>query len=301
MNHDPHAIDDKLEAHHRQQLSALIDAELAPDQARYLLRRLDHDAGLRDRFERWQLAGDVLRGQVRRAAVPELGARIAAAIGAESATASVPVQAGTRRQAWTRWGGGTALAASLAAVALFVARPVATDPSQGPTAAPAAAIAMQALSTTGDTWVDAAPKAVEPQAALAPPPRPQPVLSRRSPASPMVASNRPARTPATVPVGMTGTVVDTGAALTATTNTNISANANANDPFASAMPLQSRPWPRAALAQPESNVYTARFGEPAASASFYPFEPSLPTPGDAPSHGAEHDRPDGPSSQDWQH
>ena len=95
MNPDPRSpdgssVDDKLELHHRLQLSALVDGELAPDQARFLLRRLEHDAGLRGRFERWQLGGDVLRGQVRRAAAPELGARIAAAIAAEIASARAP-------------------------------------------------------------------------------------------------------------------------------------------------------------------------------------------------------------------
>ena len=298
MNPDPRSpdgssVDDKLELHHRLQLSALVDGELAPDQARFLLRRLEHDAGLRGRFERWQLGGDVLRGQVRRAAAPELGARIAAAIAAEPATASLPMraQAGTRRQAWTRWGGGTALAASLAALAMFVARPVATDPSQGPVAVPAA-VAMQAQPATGDLPATvAAPMAVARQAPQA---RPQPVPARHSPASPMVASNRAARAPAALPVGVTDAVADTATAPAAATN--------ASDPFASATPLQSKPWPRAMLAQPEGNVYTARFGEPAASTSFYPFEPSLPAPVDAPSHGPQHDRPDdAPASLERQH
>ena len=72
MNHDPDPGHDKLDLHQRQQLSALVDGELAPDQARFLLRRLQHDAELSERFERWQLCGDVLRGQVRRTAAPEL-------------------------------------------------------------------------------------------------------------------------------------------------------------------------------------------------------------------------------------
>ena len=46
MNHDPDPGHDKLDLHQRQQLSALVDGELAPDQARFLLRRLQHDAEL---------------------------------------------------------------------------------------------------------------------------------------------------------------------------------------------------------------------------------------------------------------
>ena len=34
----------------RQQLSALVDGELAPDQALFLLRRLQHDVDLSERF-----------------------------------------------------------------------------------------------------------------------------------------------------------------------------------------------------------------------------------------------------------
>ena len=85
MNHDPDPGHDKLDLHQRQQLSALVDGELAPDQALFLLRRLQHDVDLSERFERWQLCGDVLRGQVRRTAAPELAGRIAAALAAAPA------------------------------------------------------------------------------------------------------------------------------------------------------------------------------------------------------------------------
>ena len=53
---------DKFEIHYRQQLSALIDGELPADEARFLLRRLQHDDELSGCHERWQLCGDVLRG-----------------------------------------------------------------------------------------------------------------------------------------------------------------------------------------------------------------------------------------------
>ena len=36
-------IIDKLDIHHRQQLSALMDGDLPADEARFLLRRLQHD------------------------------------------------------------------------------------------------------------------------------------------------------------------------------------------------------------------------------------------------------------------
>ena len=43
-------------------------------------------------------------------------------------------------------------------------------------------------------------------------------------------------------------------------------------------PLQARPWPRAALAAPSGRSYTAGFADPAATSSFYPFEPRLSHP-----------------------
>ncbi|HET6396322.1 MAG TPA: sigma-E factor negative regulatory protein, partial [Pseudoxanthomonas sp.] len=96
---------DRLEIHHRQQLSALVDGDLAPDEARFLLRRLQHDQELAGCYERWQLYGQALRGQVRDLAAPDFGARVAAAVQAEAATAAA-APSGARRATWTRWGGG---------------------------------------------------------------------------------------------------------------------------------------------------------------------------------------------------
>ena len=287
MSHDPDRIDDKLEHHHRQQLSALVDGELAPDEARFLLRRLEHDADLCGRFERWQLCGDVLRGQVRRAAAPDLGARIAAAIAAAPAAmpAAVPPQAAVRRrQAWTRWGGGAALAASVAAVAMFVGRPLATDPSHGP--APVAAV--QALPSTEAILADAAPAVVEAPVALQPQRRPAPVRAQREPAR-MVAARAPAASAA--PSILADAVADAGAQA-------LAAAPAPDDPFASPVPLQARPWPRAVLAQPAGSTYTAGFGEPAASGSFYPFEPRLPTQAGPPPSAAEGDGRPAPADRE---
>ncbi|NZA26934.1 sigma-E factor negative regulatory protein, partial [Luteimonas sp. SJ-92] len=60
---------DKLYLYHRQQLSAMLDGELSPDQARFMLRRLQHDVELASCWERWQVCGDVMRGQ-RNALLP---------------------------------------------------------------------------------------------------------------------------------------------------------------------------------------------------------------------------------------
>lgn len=112
-------MSEKIEQHHRQQLSALMDGELAPDQARFLLRRLQHDHELGECWERWQVVGDVLRGQDNAMLPAGFAARVSAAIVADRAQAPAAISAGAR---WVRWGGGAALAASVAAAALFMAQ-----------------------------------------------------------------------------------------------------------------------------------------------------------------------------------
>ena len=52
---------DEARLHHRQQLSAMMDGELAADQASFLMRRLEHDACLAGYHRRWQLYGKLMR------------------------------------------------------------------------------------------------------------------------------------------------------------------------------------------------------------------------------------------------
>ncbi|MDR1074867.1 MAG: hypothetical protein LBL59_00745 [Xanthomonadaceae bacterium] len=123
---------DKFEIHYRRQLSTLIDGGLPADEARFMLRRLQHDHELAGCIDRWQLYGAVMRREVRIVAPADFSQRVTAAIAAEA----LAVAAATRqpkRPGWVKWGGGAALAASIAAVALFVtsdpADPAATLPT----------------------------------------------------------------------------------------------------------------------------------------------------------------------------
>jgi len=118
-NHDS----DKILDHTRQQLSALIDGELAPDEAAFLMRRLQHDQELAGCWERWQLAGAVLRGQAGERVADGFSTRVMAAIASEAAPRVV------RPRRWLHWGGG-AIAASVALVALLVSRPAGPPPLQ---------------------------------------------------------------------------------------------------------------------------------------------------------------------------
>jgi anti-sigma factor RsiW len=76
-------MNDPLDAAVREQLCAWLDGELPAAEARFLQRRLAHDAQLRAQFERWQLATACLRGQRVRAMPATLAPAIAAAIAAE--------------------------------------------------------------------------------------------------------------------------------------------------------------------------------------------------------------------------
>jgi len=102
---------------HRQQLSALMDGELEADQARFLLRRIGHDEALAACQERWQLIGDVLRGQAHVLAPSGFTAHVQRALDAEIAIHQ------KKHTQWKPWGAGVALAASIAAVSvLFLTR-----------------------------------------------------------------------------------------------------------------------------------------------------------------------------------
>lgn len=92
-----------------EQLSALMDGELPEAEARFLWRRLEHDAELRAQWARLQLASACLKGQPLRLMSQDLCARI----GAETRQAA-PAKV---QRPLLRW----AMAASVAALALVFA------------------------------------------------------------------------------------------------------------------------------------------------------------------------------------
>ncbi|MGV8922811.1 MAG: sigma-E factor negative regulatory protein [Thermomonas sp.] len=114
----------------REQLSALMDGALPADETRFLLRRLKHDASLAESWERWRLSAEVMRGLAPTRRLPaDFASRVAASLREEEEAhreEEHPEQqhheTGThtmRSSAWLRWGGGAAVAASLAVVAFM--------------------------------------------------------------------------------------------------------------------------------------------------------------------------------------
>ena len=64
----------------REQLSALLDGELPPDEMGLLMRRLEKDPGLRRTFGSYALIGETLRAPGGRIASPSFAARVSAVI-----------------------------------------------------------------------------------------------------------------------------------------------------------------------------------------------------------------------------
>lgn len=251
--------------HNRLQLSALMDGALSPDEARFLLRRLQHDEELAGCWTRWQLCGDVMRGRASMLVPADFSQRVARAI----ATDAAPARRGIGASSWARWGGGAALAASVAMMALFVARQTPDTPMtvQAPSRIVAAAPA-SASATAPVTATPAPDTATQLAAAMAVADVPRRVAARRSRGQSQRAAFRTSARGAESQVAIAGgTPVNAPA---------VAAGAVIN-PFAPNTTLPSRPWPRALLPNaPASGAFTVDYGSSAAtSPSFYPFAPRL--------------------------
>ena len=256
---------DKILDHTRQQLSALIDGELAPDEAAFLMRRLQHDQELAGCWERWQLAGAVLRGQAGERVADGFSTRVMAAVASEAAPRVV------RPRRWLHWGGG-AIAASVALVALLVSRPAGPPPRTADQPA--------VLAQAGKPIVpDHVPASSSPVPAPAIPTKPD-----------TTAQLATAVAVADVPRRIANARRSGGQAQRAATRAHerveapavaIAASSDvappAANPFSTrhALPA-SRPWPRALVpGMPASGTFTVDYGgNTAQSPSFFPFDPA---------------------------
>src|SRR5690606_27652088 len=107
-----------------------------PDEAKFMLRRLQHDGELATCWERWQVCGDMLRGQRNDLLPADFAQRVAMAVGAGSAGVETVEPQRSARPRLARWGGGAAVAASVALMAVFVTRQL-PDAELAPVADPA--------------------------------------------------------------------------------------------------------------------------------------------------------------------
>lgn len=269
-NHHQSPAGQRLDQRHREQLSALVDGELGADEARFLLRRLQHDPELTDCQERWQLLGDVMRGQAAVLAPAGFSARVAAAVAAEPAPVAVSSRQ-TRRSGWRTWGSG-ALAASVAAVALFMGREKLQDAPPVDATTPQV-IASQATLPPAPAAAAMTEASVDPMA----------VAVASAPTVALAAASRrqetrrgsATRSQQAARVAQRDDAPLRAVAAQAPLTPTLPAQAVRNLPFGEVGSLQARPWPRSSLAPAAGGALNASFPAQQGNAAFYPFEPRL--------------------------
>jgi negative regulator of sigma E activity len=116
----------------REQVSALLDGELPRDEIGLLVRRMERDAELRRAFGSYSLIGETLRAPGGRTAGPSFAARVSAAIDAPGSATVIGTTQVASHASWKRPAFATAIAASIALIAVVLVQPFA-----GPAMAPA--------------------------------------------------------------------------------------------------------------------------------------------------------------------
>lgn len=251
----------------------MMDGMLSADESRFLLRRMQHDAELAGCWERWQLFGDAMRGQTGTALPADFSRRVARAIADDArarreatTSASEPAPAAEGNVAWRqrlRWGGGAALAASVAIAALISTRQPAVDNAPTPAVAahaPAivvpAPVATSAASPVVASASETTQGAVSDTAALSPDSVPRKMASIAlvsSSATPVSAQTALASAPTRsrretrAAIGRSGESAGSSAAPSSVLSGEGVA-ATAVDPFGRpSSDIVAKPWPRALL------------------------------------------------------
>ncbi len=154
----------------REQVSAFLDGELPNTETELLLKRLTRDAELRERFGRYALIGESLRGGSNASLSQGFTGRVNRAIDGEPLVAN-PQAGRERATGWWRPFAGAAVAAGVAAVAVVALQQRAVTPA-GRAALPmivqnmpiaqnaGAGKSKEALSYTVPTSVSEAPAAL---------------------------------------------------------------------------------------------------------------------------------------------
>ena len=132
----------------RENLSALMDGELAAEPTRFLLRRLEHDPELSATWSRWHLIRACLASDSARMSAPkrdsDFAARVATAVQVEAAPQ-------VRQRHWARYMGGGAIAAGVAVAALMLNAPGPRGDAPAPVAQSRPATGSAAPTALADT------------------------------------------------------------------------------------------------------------------------------------------------------
>lgn len=122
-----------------EQLSALMDDQLEADQLRFLLQGLKDDDAAREKWRRYHVIGDAMRGAPARSLETDFSAAVMAEIAADGGASNFD-DGLSNEPAWVKRLVSFAVAASVATVAVFVANDRGVfDGSQSPAAIVASA------------------------------------------------------------------------------------------------------------------------------------------------------------------
>ena len=121
----------------KEKISELVDNELSHLEHYRLIRTLESDRGLRGVWERYHLISTVIRNELDVMVGPAVADRIAQGIRQETPASAYSTYFTSRLPAYTRVAAGMAIAASVAAVAIFTLQPL------SPSSAPSSQIALQ--------------------------------------------------------------------------------------------------------------------------------------------------------------
>ncbi|MGH8112030.1 MAG: sigma-E factor negative regulatory protein [Rhodanobacteraceae bacterium] len=133
----------------REDLSALMDGELAAEPTRFLLRRLEHDPELGAAWSRWHLIRACLASDASRMSALQRDDDFVARV---SGVLAADVGRRSHERHWVRYVGGSAIAAGVAVVALMLNMPNSPERAMAPQ--------IQAHSAPGvATLAEAAPTA----------------------------------------------------------------------------------------------------------------------------------------------
>lgn len=123
----------------KEQVSALTDDEVQGAELRSLLDDLHQDPELQERWSRYHLIGDALHANLSRADTTRLSERVWAALEDEPTVLAPRRQ--TRLPPLAKQAAGLAIAASVAAIAIFSVQNLGEQPGAGQFAQPAAQVA----------------------------------------------------------------------------------------------------------------------------------------------------------------
>jgi len=106
-----------------EQLSTWMDEELGADESRFLLRRLERDSTLRDRFERYHLIGNAIRNNLP----PQIQVDFSKCVAQRLANENLKYV--TRSWRGVGMGIAASLAITLTAAIILINRPITTSPT----------------------------------------------------------------------------------------------------------------------------------------------------------------------------